>query len=230
MNCKILIIIWILIMSQFLLKSQTVTSVDYLNYKFRYIDSNYKIHIDSATFDSAIVKYGFYKERITRYQDSIGVVVMFELNDWQACNSAKIQLGFSWLRASYYCWLNINEVKQLTYNMGYSHPWRLYQAIMNPDNKSIEVDQLIKSLNMKLHNADPNIVTEGLTRKQFFMLALKNNPVRIEDERIKRLTESYKSRHSTIDSLKIGVVCEKSDCCQKPIIQKSVTLEEKSNY
>lgn len=230
MRFKILLIAGTIFLSQFQLKSQTDTIVDYLNYKFQHIDSNYKIHIDSETFDSTIVKYQFFKERITRYQDSIGVVVMLELNDWKACNAAKVQFGFSWLRASYYCWLSVDEVKELTYKLGFTHPWRLYQAIMNPDNKSKEITSLIKTLDKKLHQTYPEIVTDGLTRKQFFMLALKNNPVRIEDEKKMKLTEAYKQRHNLLDASKIGVGCEKEDCCQKPTIQKQVTEKEKSLY
>ena len=220
MKSKILLIVGMIFLSQLQLKSQTDSLVDYLSYKFKHIDSNYKIHIASETFDSAIVKYQFFKERITRYQDSIGVIVMLELNDWKACNSAKVQLGFSWLRASYYCWLSIDEVKELTDKLGFNHPWRLYQAIMNPDNKSKEITSLIKTLDKKLHQTYPDIVTDGLTRKQFFMLALKNNPVRIEDEKKMKLTDAYKQRHNMLDVSKIGIGCEKEDCCQKQKNQK----------
>lgn len=230
MKFKILLVVVTIFLSQFQIKSQTDTLVDYLSYKFKHIDANYKIHIDSEKFDSTIEKYQFFKERITRYQDSISVVVMFELKDWKACNAAKVQLGFSWLRASYYCWLSIDEVKELTDKLGFNHPWRLYQAIMNPDNKSKEITNLIKTLDKKLHQTYPDIVTDGLTRKQFFMLALKNNPVRIEDEKKMKLTDAYKQRHNMLDASKIGIGCEKEDCCQKSTIQKQVTEKEKSLY
>ena len=230
MNLKVLLTVGIFISFPFLINSQTHT-IDFLNYKFKYIDSNYKIHIDSATFDSAVVKYSFYKNRITKYQDSIAVVVMAELNDWQACNSAKVQLGFSWLRASYYCWMTVDEVKALSKSLGYNHPWYIYKAIMNPDNKSEKIQKLIKTINTKLHNTNPEIQTDGLTRKQFFMLALKYNPVRIEDEKKSKLTEAYQQRHNILDSTKIGIGCDKVDCCQKPVITtKQVTEKEKALY
>lgn len=229
MNFKILFAIGIFIGFPFLIRSQT-QAIDYLDYKFKYIDSNYKIHIDSATFDSAVIKYNFYKNRITKYQDSIAVVVMAELKDWQACNSAKVQLGFTWQRASYYCWMTIDAVKVLSKSLGYNHPWYLYKAIMNTDNKSEQIQNLIKNINSKLHNTNPEIRTDELTRKQFFMLALKYNPVRIEDERKLKLTEAYQIRHNMLDSSKIGVGCDKIDCCQKPIIQKKVTEKEKALY
>ena len=148
-------------------------AVDYLNYKFKYIDSEYKIHIDSTTFNKGVAKYNFYENYITGYKDSIAVVVMIELNDWQACNSAKIQLGFTWLRASYYCWMTEVEVKVLSKSLGYNHPWYLYRALMNDENKSEQIQNLIKSIKVKLNNTNPEIQTDGLTRKQFFMLALK---------------------------------------------------------
>jgi len=192
-------------------KSQSDTIVDYLNYKFRYIDSEYKIHIDSATFDSALVKFNFYRERITRYQDSIGVVVMLELNDWKACNTAKVQLGFSWLRAGYYCWLNESDVKKLAFKSGYKHPWRFYRAIMNPEIKKPEIKKLIKSVDKKLHYTYPEIITKGLTRKEFFMLALKNNPVRIEDEKKMKASGTYKKMNTLMDALKSSIESKKED-------------------
>jgi hypothetical protein len=230
MKLKLILAIGLIYVFNPQLKSQSDTIVDYLNYKFQHIDSNYKIHIDSATFDSALVKFKFYRERITRYQDSIGVVVMLELNDWKACNTAKVQLGFSWLRAGYHCWLAEKEVSELAGKMGINHPWRYYQAIMNPEYKSPQITSLIKTLDKKLHQTYPDIVTDGLTRKQFFMLTLKNNPVRIEDEKKMKLTVAYKQRHNLLDASKIGVGCEKEDCCQKPTIQKQVTEKEKSLY
>jgi len=194
MNLKQLLIVGIFIGIHFLAKSQT-QNIDYLNYKFKYIDSNYKIHIDSATFDSAVVKYKFYRNLITKYKDSVAVVAMIELNDWQACNSASVQLGFTWLRASYYCWLTVEEVKTLANSMGYKHPWLLYKAIMNPENNRKEILDLIKTIKSNLSKTNPEIKTEGLTRKEFFMLALKNNPVRIEDEKKLKLTDLYKTTH-----------------------------------
>ena len=191
MNFKILITIGFIIGCPCLIKCQS-ESVDYLSYKFKHIDSNYKIHIESASFDSAVVKYNFYKNRITKYQDSIAVVVMAELNDWQACNSAKVQLGFSWLRVSYYCWMTIDEVKALSKSLGYNHPWYLYKALMNVDNKSEQIQNLIKSINTKLHKTNPEIKTDSLTRNQFFMIALKYNPVRIEDEKKMKIDQSNK--------------------------------------
>ena len=193
MNFKILITIGFIIGFPCLIKSQS-ESVDYLSYKFKHIDSNHKIHIESASFDSAIIKYKFFREYITRYQDSIAVVLIYELNDWPKFYEANCQLGFSWLRASYYCWMTIDEVKALSKSLGYNHPWYLYKALMNVDNKSEQIQNLIKSINTKLHKTNPEIKTDSLTRKQFFMIALKYNPVRIEDEKKMKIDQSNKMK------------------------------------
>lgn len=180
MKFRILITIVFITVFPFLIKSQS-DQVDYISYKFRYIDSNHKIHIESAPFDSAVVKYKFHKEKISKYKDSIAVIAMLELNDWQACNSAIVQLGFTWLRAAYYCWMTVDDVRNLSYSMGYNHPWYFYKAIMNPENNQKEIQNLIQTISEKLIVTKPDIKLDSLTRKQFFMLALKYNPVRLDD-------------------------------------------------
>lgn len=55
--------------------------IDYLAYKYKYLDKNYKIHINSDVFDHAVEKYKFYPEKIRNYSDSLAVVMMLEFDD-----------------------------------------------------------------------------------------------------------------------------------------------------
>lgn len=216
----------------FLLSNGQSVNKDYLDFNFKYINCKYEISIDSKTFDSIVVKNNFSHEKITNYKDSLAVVLIGELNDWSEFYKAFAQLNFTWQRISYYCWLPVSEVRSISNKLEFNHPYRFYRSMMNDANKHPLIIDIVDRIKTKLKLINTDIRIDSLNRKQFFMIALKYNPDRIQDEQKLKLTQAYITKHSSIDSTKIGVGCEKKDCCQKDTVflNKSVYKEEKSFY
>ena len=209
--------------------------IDYLSYKYKYLDKNYNIHINSTDFNKAVEKYQFYPNKIRNYNDSLGVIMMIEFDDWQKCNVATNVVGYSWVRLSYHLWLTVDESKKLAKSFKINHPWRMKQFLIDENNKNKNVVKFFEDLKLKIYNKNQAIKFEGLNRSKILNLALSLNSQRIanaqKDAEIRRKeAEAYEKKHGKVDPSKLGVGCEKEDCCQKAAIQKKVTEKEKEIY
>ena len=209
--------------------------IDYLTYKYKYLDSSYKIHVSSDVFNEAMSKYKFYPERIRKYNDSLSVIMMLEFGDWDKCRIACLQVGYLWLRLAYHTWQTEEEAKKFAKSVGITHPWRMQQYLEDDTNNSPEVIDFFKKLKLKILLSNKNVNFSGLNRERILSLALKLNPVRIADvqkdaEIRQKEKEAYLKKHGILDPSKIGVGCEKENCCQKPIVQKKLTENDKNIY
>ena len=209
--------------------------IDYLAYKYKYLDKDYSIRISSDEFNKAVENYKFYPNKINNYQDSLAVIMMLEFNDWGKCNQATITIGFSWKRLGYYTWQTEKEAKLFAKSVGINHPWRMYELLINEKDNTIGIISFFEVLRTKMINIDNNLKFENLSRKKTLFLALRINPQRIADvkkdaEIKQKEKEAYLKKHGVLDPAKLGVGCEKENCCQKPVVQKKVTEKEKEIY
>jgi len=84
-----------------------------IDYNYKYLDSNFAIGIDSIEFNETVTKYKFIGDRITNYQDSLGVVLMREFGDWKKERIAKSRIIYSWERVGCHLWKKEDEIKQM---------------------------------------------------------------------------------------------------------------------
>lgn len=222
------------VMSQNFIEKTNEKDIDYLSYKYKYLDKKYAIKIKSSVFSKGIEKYNFHPNRLKTYIDSLGVIMMLEFDDWQKCNRAIQVIGFSWKRLGYYTWQSEQEIKTFSESFGIRHPWRMYE-ILTSDSKNFRINEFYDNLKAKLFKIDLNLRLEKLSNKQILFLALKMNPKRMADvqkdiEKEKKEADAYLKKHGTVDPQKLGVGCDKPNCCQKPIVTKKITQQEKSIY
>ena len=111
---KLIIILFVLnVSATFAQKEYVPDEIDYLAYNYKYLDSNFAIHIDSIEFNETVTEYKFIKERITKYQDSLGVVLMREFGDWDKMRLGKSRITYTWDRVGYHLWKNEDEIKKI---------------------------------------------------------------------------------------------------------------------
>ena len=220
--------------SQNIVEKSDKSEIDYLSYRYKYLDKNYAIKIKSSVFDSGVEKYHFYPNRLKCYVDSLGVIMMLEFDDWTKCNRAIQVVGFSWQRLSYYTWMSEPEIKSFAKSFGFNHPWRMYE-LLTSDSNNPGIIEFYNNLKMKLKKNDVNLKLDNLSNKQILFIALKINPERIASaqkdvEERKIEADAYFKKHGTVDPQKLGVGCDKPNCCQKQNVNKNITQQEKSNY
>lgn len=176
---------------------------DYLSHDYNHLDNEFRINISSVKFDSLVVMYKFYPERIKTCRDSLSVVLMGEFNDWDKARIAKNRIVFSYLRLSYYLWTTKAEAKKLCEKYDIKYPYRFYQLCAGSElNWDQELKDFIFELKNKVEVSTKNNSLDTLNNKEFLKLALVSNPQRQKDyERVKR-------------TRKVGVSCGKANCCQ----------------
>jgi len=204
---------------------QRFDEIDYLAYKYRYLDQNYKIHINSRVFNQAVEKYKFYPEKIRNYTDSLAVVMMLEFDDWQKCNFATNVVAYQWARLSYHLWMTEDETRKFADSFGIHHPWKFKLFLIDDANKNKIVVDFFEDLKKNIINKNSNVKFDGLNRDKILSMAARLNPQRIinaqkEAQVRQKEAAAYEKRHGKVDQSKLGVGCEKEDCCQKPMIQK----------
>ncbi len=198
--------------------------IDYLAYKYKYLDKNYKIHINSNVFDQAVEKYKFYPEKIRNYSDSLAVVMMLEFDDWQKCNFATNVVAYQWARLSYHLWMTEDETRKFAGSFGIHHPWKFKLFLMDEANKNKIVTDFFEDLKIKISNKNPKVKFDGLNRDKILSLAARLNPERIisarkDAEARQKEAAAYEKTHGKVDQSKSGAGCGKEDCCRKPVIQ-----------
>jgi hypothetical protein len=196
-------------------KIKKIGVIDYFNYNYKYLDENFKINISSKDFQKAINKYEFFPNLIKTYNDSLGIVLMLEFNDWDHARMAKMRLTYTWLRLSYHLWISENETKQMAKKFGFTQPYLFKDFLSKSASRNnTYLNNFFTTLRTNLKN------TAGVKDKDFrsgsiddlMNLALNKSPERIKDfQEIK-----YEREHGVKPGkdVKIGVSCGKENCCQ----------------
>ncbi len=179
-------------------------NVDYLQYNYKYLDKDLNIKVSEENFQEWVLKYDFFQERITRYKDSLLVVLTEEFGNKHQSSIATRRITFTWLRVGYYIWLSELEAEELGHKYGFNHPYRFYEYF-HTDNDSIWDNEMIEFMNklraeVQVKTNNPNVWK--MSTKKFLSYSLVNNPERIKD------FEEYKRKINSKDN------CKEENCCQ----------------
>jgi len=218
---KLIIILFVLnVSATFAQKKYVPDEIDYLAYNYKYLDSNYAIDIDSIEFNETVTKYGFIKERINNYQDSLGVVLMREFGDWKKERIAKSRIIYKWERVGYHLWKNEDEIKQLGQEFGVIHPYRLQQLFYAPNGneKAIEIMDDLRNKLITKFDAD---TLKGLENYYLMKFAFNNNPdvLLLKAEYFHKINiKKFKTKHGRLpnseEKKKYSLECVTENCCQ----------------
>lgn len=200
-------------------KQDSLKNIDFLSLNYQYIDKNYQVVIDSATFQKACITHSLPAHTMETYTDSVAVAMMLEFNDWKYANKGIAKVGFTWQKQSFYMWKSIEETKAFAAAFGLNHPYKLKVLLGDESNNDPRVIKFLEELKTKLKNNNIPDFDES-ARVKFLSYAYRYNPDRIalsDKKRAekKRLTTLYKERHGKVDRFKIGEGCDEENCCQK---------------
>lgn len=155
-------------------------TTDYLSYKYKYLDKEFAIKVDSAEFTAACYKYTFNPNPVT-YSDSLIVVMMMEFNESAKARNARRNILFSWLDLSYYTWESEDGIKSLAKSVGVAHPYRMYTYLSDEANKNPKVDKFYSKIKAKLAKNNSQATLDNLSRRGLLTLAFRQNPERYRD-------------------------------------------------
>ena len=116
---------------------------DYFSHSYKYLNKDYKIKIPSNKFRALIKEHRFIPNAIENYKDSLAVVMYGEFDNWAQANIAVQRIGFTWLRAGYYLWLDKKEAKELGQEFGFEHPYLLYKYMYDNTKWSEDKEEFI---------------------------------------------------------------------------------------
>ena len=166
--------------------SKELPEIDYLTYKYEYLDKDYKIHMPSDLFQETMKKYEYYPQKIKTYKDSLSVVLMGEFDNWKQANIATNRLAFTDLRSSYYLWISPARVKEFRDKYGFNHPYSFYEYYRyNEDKWDEEMHKFMKNLREKVAKASDKPDVLSMTSKYLLREALVLSPQRVIDSKKK---------------------------------------------
>ncbi|MFD2939395.1 hypothetical protein [Flavobacterium notoginsengisoli] len=158
-------------------KIDSLRKIDFLNYNYKYLDKNFKIKIPKEIYEKTVIDYKFYPERINKYKDSLGVVLMAEFKDWDAVRISENRINYQWKRVGHHIWMSENEVLELAKKLNVKMPYRLQELFQNNDPKvASEIQELRNKLFLKFKKEELNTMPS----KQLLLFAFTNNPEIIE--------------------------------------------------
>lgn len=158
-------------------KIDSLKKIDFLSYKYKYLDENFKIKISKEDFDKAISDYKIYPERIKKYSDSLYVVLMAELKDSDASRIAGLKIDYKWVRFGYHTWMSENEVLALAKKLNVKMPYRLQELFLNNDPKvKTEIQTLRDKLFLQLGKEE----IKTMPTRELLNYGFKYNPELIE--------------------------------------------------
>ncbi|WP_420552553.1 hypothetical protein [Tenacibaculum aiptasiae] len=164
-------------------KIDSISSINFLDYPYKYIDKDYKINISSEEFKKAYLKYPM---KISNYNDSISLITMYEFNDWTASRIASYRINFKWETLGYYIWKSANESKIFAKKLGIKRPYKVYKLLIDDNNNQLEVVDFFSELAIKMNHSQETFES----RKNILKRAFRNNP-----DRLKHATKFHNKRH-----------------------------------
>lgn len=155
------------------LKIDSLRKIDFIGYKYKYLDKDFKFKISKKEYEKSIKKNKVYPEKILKYRDSLSVILMAEFKDWDAARIAELKITYTWERVGFHIWKNKEEVEEIAKRLNIKHPYRLQELLLRDDPKvSAEIENLRNKLFLKFN-------TEGLKTMpsdKLLVFAFSNNP------------------------------------------------------
>lgn len=176
-------------------KIDSLAQIDYLAYNYRYLDKDFSIHMDSITFHKAMEKYSFITHRITRYQDSLGVVLMLEFDDWDQSRIAQLSITYSWQRIGYYTWQSPQNAQAFAAQFRITHPYRMRELLIDEDYRDRRIMKFYRQLRHKVAKETGREDLDTFSREDFLKVAWRSNPERIAD--FKKFQEERRKQRAT---------------------------------
>jgi hypothetical protein len=168
-------------------QSDSLSKLNYLNRTYKYLDTDFKINIPKDTFDFAVKKYKFYKERIKKYKDSLTVVMVHEFSGNEASRFATLRIGYTWRRLAYHLWISEEESKILGNKNNFNHPYKLKTYIENDTIQTQQRKNIIKDLKSKMFAEGFYKLDTFPNTRKLLNFALRENPERKSDfEKVSR--------------------------------------------
>lgn len=160
------------------IKLDSLLKIDYLAHSFKYLNKDFKILIDNNSFNKSLKENHYIEERIKNYSDSLGVVLMYELKDWDATRIAKQQITFSWERLGYYLHRSERDLKNLNIEHEYKHPYLMFKHFKSKyeesELKKTEINR-IKNILVTDLKQDYNMIAK-LSNEEILNKSFELNP------------------------------------------------------
>lgn len=172
-------------------KIDSLIKIDFLSYKYKYLDENFKIKIPKEVYEKTFVDFKFIPGRTKTHKDSMAVALMAEFKDWDAERIASLRINYTWLRLSYHLWMNEKEVLELAKKLNVKMPYRLKELFTTNDPK---VKSEILNLKEKLYLRFGNEDIKKMSGNELLNFALKQNPVILEAKNKHGLHSSKKDK------------------------------------
>ncbi|WP_157594937.1 hypothetical protein [Psychroflexus tropicus] len=156
-------------------KIDSLKKINYINRKYEYLDSTFKITISSNKFQTIIDKR---IKEVKNYNDSLMVVLLYELKDDNAVNIAFHRILYSWEKVGFHIWETPENAKKISNGFGINHPYEFMNYLYD-EKKDILKDFFLMMLTDKL-KAYLKTDTFTFDNKQLLKTLYKNNPRRIK--------------------------------------------------
>lgn len=181
------------------LKFDSLSKVDFLKYNYSCLDESHKIIMDSVLFNQVLNDYHF-EQHPKNHSDSLTVVLIYELDDWDAERFARISILFSWERLGLYLHKTEAEAKKLGQELGFKEPYyaylylrkqREFDFILDKKIRDREIERIKNLLLKKSTNSREDL--NKLSNRELLNLSFYYNPIVLEWRR--KHVESHKKMH-----------------------------------
>ena len=86
-------------------KFEKLKNTDFINHRYKYLNSDFSINIPSKVFQKTIKKNPYYNNaEFMSYNDSLLLVLMAEFKDHDKAIFAQDQINYSWQTLGYQLW------------------------------------------------------------------------------------------------------------------------------
>lgn len=166
--------------------------VDFLSYRYKFLDKNKRILIPKNIYESTIKKYNFKDFQIKKYEDSLYVVMMAEFNDWRKARKAINVLTYKWEKLCFYTGKDIFYVKELAKKCNIENPYQMYEFLISENSIGEGIDELFADVKKSIRKIDENYDFTEKSRKQLLYYLFRINPDR------RKLEEELRNRNKTL--------------------------------
>jgi hypothetical protein len=167
------------------LKIDSLKKIDFMNMKYKFLDSDFNIRIEKNEFKKVISNE--YVE-LMNYNDSLMTILQHELGDNDAVNIAFHRILFSWKKLGYYIWEDEITAKEVAKSFCFDHPYLFLKYLKNENIVNSKKTRFLNELKFKMK--EENIETnDTILYHALLKQAFRKNPERIKekDEYLKRI-------------------------------------------
>ena len=161
-------------------KIDSVKTIDWLAYDYKYLNEDFQIQAPHKVFQKGLKDGKFITERITKYTDSLSVVLFIELEDVVATRIAGMQINYSWERLGWNLLMNASQAEELGKELNFDLPYQVKKYLEDTSNqhsKRLEILNNLRSRVAQLEQVKENV--NDLDLKNLFNRAFRYSPERL---------------------------------------------------